>query len=120
METDPKIEAFLVELEAHSAEFLQIIQQSRALFKAASSEVTERFIYGGIGFYMGDDHIGGVYANKKHVNLAFARGNELTDPNGHLDGKGKFRRQLKLVTAADLASKEAENFVQQIISLAVQ
>lgn len=120
MEENPKIEAFLVELESKSAEFLKIIQNSRALFKAASPQITERFIYGGIGFYIDSDHLGGVYANKKHVNLVFGRGNELADPEGHLDGKGKFRRHLHLETAGDLISKDAANFVQQIINLAVQ
>ena len=118
--SDSKIEAFLQDLEMVSAEHHAIIQKIRQLYQAQWPEIEERFIYGGIGFYINATHIGGAYANKNHVNMVFSRGNELSDPNKHLSGKGKFRRHLQLQTEQDLETKHAEQFAAQLINLATQ
>ena len=43
-----------------------------------------------------------VNAFKAHVNVGFFRGAELSDPNGLLEGTGKFMRHVKLRTEGDV------------------
>ena len=43
-----------------------------------------------------------VNAFKAHVNVGFFRGAELSDPNGLLEGSGKFMRHVKLRTEGDV------------------
>jgi hypothetical protein len=45
---------------------------------------------------VGDAAFGYVNAFKAHVNVGFFRGAEIADPNGLLEGTGKFMRHVKL------------------------
>ena len=46
----------------------------------------------------------GITLHKAHINLMFARGTELPDPEGLLVGTGKRARHVKIQQAADLES----------------
>jgi hypothetical protein len=45
---------------------------------------------------VGDAAFAYVNAFKDHVNVGFFRGTEIADPNGLLEGTGKFMRHVKL------------------------
>ena len=112
-----EVERFIGDLELVSSLKSQIVNQIRAYFQAAETDIEERIIYGGVGFFIEGKHFGGAYPNKHHVNLAFSRGVEFADPDALLQGKGKFRRHLQLFTVEELAQKDAQNFIQQSIQL---
>ncbi|MEM7537414.1 MAG: DUF1801 domain-containing protein [Chloroflexota bacterium] len=113
---DPKIQNFIQELELHSTEHARIAQAVREIYHDIEPTITEKFIYGGIGFFLNDTLIGGVYGYKAHVSVVFSRGNELDDPNGLLEGKGKYRRHVKTTMLDDIETKTVRFFVEQVIN----
>ena len=114
------VENFVRDLELVSPFKAQIINQIRSFYRELSkdgSQIEERIIYGGVGFFIDGSHFGGAYPNKHHVNSVFGRGNELEDPKGLLQGKGKFRRHLQLFSVEELEEKDAQSFAKAIITL---
>lgn len=59
--------------------------------------------------------VGGIFTYKDHVSLEFSNGASLNDPNAILEGKGKNRRHLKLQSASDIAAKDAQSFLTQVL-----
>ncbi len=114
---DEQIEGFIHDLDMYSAEHARIVEEVRDIYSTIQPDIGEKFIYGGIGFFIDGRHVGGVYGNKKHVSIVFSRGNELSDPNGLLEGNGKYRRHLKAVVHNDVAAKAVRFFVAQVVAL---
>jgi len=56
-----------------------------------------------------------VYTN--HVSLEFARGVDLRDPDHVLEGKGKYRRHIKLTEPQDIRDKSVRSMIEQAFSL---
>jgi hypothetical protein len=50
-------------------------------------------------------------AYRSYVNLGFARGTELPDPNGRLCGTGKLHRHIRIEDRSDLEDAEVRRFV---------
>ncbi|HID67793.1 MAG TPA: DUF1801 domain-containing protein [Roseibacterium sp.] len=75
--------------------------------------------YGGEVFVPDAAHpnkfVGGVFAYKDHVSLEFSDGATLDDPSGHLEGKGKARRHLKLRSVHDIEAKDAVAYLRQTL-----
>lgn len=59
----------------------------------------------------------GVFSYKAHVQLSFARGAELDDPDGLLEGGGKFRRHLSFKNVDDVDSKSVQRFIKSAAKL---
>lgn len=114
---DQKINNFLQDLKLIAPDHLDIVNEIRAIYKLHYKNLKEKFIYGGIGFYINDQLIGGAYAYKDHVSMVFGRGNEIKDPYSQLEGGGKFRRHLKIFDIKDLSTKNADYYTKQIIEL---
>ncbi|MGJ8528207.1 DUF1801 domain-containing protein [Maritalea sp.] len=81
-------------------------------------DATPRSMYGGtvLELVPGDHStlIGGYFAHKAHVSLEFSLGVNFEDPKGLLEGKGKFRRHLKLRSLDDIAEKQVAYFIKQL------
>ena len=82
--------------------------------------VTERYPnavreiqYGGICYFDADLLVGGIFQSKKHVSFEFSEGGWMTDPDGLLEGAGKYRRHLKLRSIGDIEVKQVEFFLSQ-------
>ena len=75
--------------------------------------IKERMMYGGIMFSLKDD-IGGIFVYKNHISFEFGMGYKFNDPDNILEGKGEYRRHLKLRTFDDIETKKAELFIKQI------
>jgi len=54
----------------------------------------------------------GVFPYKSHVQLSFARGSELDDPEGLLGGNGKLRRHLNFENAGQVDARIIKRFLQ--------
>ncbi|PCI86925.1 MAG: hypothetical protein COB24_08185 [Hyphomicrobiales bacterium] len=93
------------------------------LDKIAALELTGfwRPMYGGLVFELEDavhkTQIGGVFISKKHVSFEFSKGYLFDDPNGLLEGGGKFRRHLKLRSFNDIGDKNLTGFFKQAYKL---
>lgn len=111
------IDQFIADLELTSPDFAAVAQQVRAIYREIEPTVEEKFIYGGIGFFLGGSHFGGVYPHTKHLNIVFSRGNQLSDPDGLLQGKGKFRRFVRAASVEDLVAQKVREFVAQSVEL---
>lgn len=53
----------------------------------------------------------GVFAYKAHVQLSLANGSSLHDPNGLLEGRGKYRRHLSFRSLDDVDEKVIRQFI---------
>ena len=112
-----EIDQFLEDLELTSADHAAVVRQVRAIYREVETSVEEKFIYGGVGFFLNGSHFGGVYPHTEHLNIVFSRGNQLSDPDGLLQGKGKFRRFVRAASVDDLAEQNVRDFVAQSVAM---
>jgi hypothetical protein len=110
--TDHKVQDFINEIMLADEKGHLILEELRRIVFEIYPDVKEKFMYGGIIFSNTDD-FSGVFVYKNHVSLEFSRGFEFEDPDKLLEGKGKFRRHLKLKYPADVVSKKVKYFVKQ-------
>src|SRR5580765_2018998 len=90
---DPAIEVWMHE---HSGELGVIAQDWFEVMRACGDDVRELLHDGHPTACLGDAAFGYVNAFKAHVNVGFFRGAEIADPEGLLEGTGKFMRHVKL------------------------
>ncbi len=109
-----QVQRFLNDTRDIDDEKYQILQQCRKITFSLNKDITERIIYGGIMFTKNDEDFGGIFVSKKHVSFEFTNGSQLADENSLLEGKGKYRRHLKLKTISDIKEKQVEYFVKQV------
>ncbi|EBA12600.1 DUF1801 domain-containing protein [Roseobacter sp. CCS2] len=64
-----------------------------------------------------NSRVGGVFIYTGHVSLEFAKGVLFDDPQAVLEGKGKFRRHIKLRALHDITAKTCNSFLRQAIAL---
>ena len=90
---DRAIEAWMHE---HSGELGAIAQRWFEVMRGCGDDVQELLHDGHPTACVGDAAFGYVNAFKGHVNVGFFRGAEIADPEGLLEGTGKFMRHVKL------------------------
>ena len=80
-----------------------------------------RPMYGGIVFEtepgVHKTMVCGHFIYKNHVGLEFGQGYRFSDPESVLEGKGKYRRHIKLLSPDDIQSKLVHEMVEQAFSL---
>ena len=90
---DPRIDAWMRE---HAGELGAIAQRWFDVMRACGDDVRELLHDGHPTACVGDAAFAYVNAFKAHVNVGFYRGAEIADPDGLLEGTGKFMRHVKL------------------------
>ncbi len=90
---DPSIEVWMDE---HSSELGSIAQYWFEVMRDCGDDVRELLHDGHPTACVADAAFAYVNAFKAHVNVGFFRGAELPDPNGLLEGTGRFMRHVKL------------------------
>ena len=90
---DPAIEAWM---QAHPGELGAIAQRWFEVMRGCGADVRELLHDGAPTACVGDAAFGYVNAYTAHVNVGFLRGAELADPDGLLEGDGRFMRHVKL------------------------
>jgi hypothetical protein len=96
---DPAIEVWMQE---HSGELGVIAQRWFDVMRNCGDDVRELLHDGHPTACVGDAAFAYVNAFKAHVNVGFFRGAELADPEGLLEGAGKFMRHVKLRPERDV------------------
>ena len=96
---DPAIEVWMRE---HPGELGAIAQRWFEVLRDCGDDVRELLHDGHPTACIGDAAFGYVNAFSAHVNLGFFRGAELADPEGLLEGSGKFMRHVKLTPGRDV------------------
>jgi hypothetical protein len=96
---DPAIEVWMHE---HSGKLGAIAQRWFEVMRDRGDDVRELLHDGHPTACVGDAAFAYVNAFKAHVNVGFFRGSEIADPEGLLEGIGKFMRHVKLRPEGDL------------------
>ncbi len=89
-------------MREHSGELGAIAQRWFEVMRDCGADVRELLHDDHPTACVGDAAFGYVNAFKGHVNVGFFRGAEIADPEGLLEGTGKFMRHVKLRPARDL------------------
>ena len=90
---DPAVEAWLSD---HSGDLGAVARHWFEVIRNCGDDVVEVLHDGCPTACIGDAAFAYVNAFTAHVNVGFFRGAELSDPNGLLEGTGKFMRHVKL------------------------
>ena len=90
---DPQVDSWMNE---HSDELGAIAKYWFDVIRRCGNDVRELLHDGHPTACVADVAFAYVNAFKAHVNIGFFRGAELSDPNGLLEGTGKFMRHVKL------------------------
>ena len=99
VKTDPAIEIWM---DAHSGELRAIAQRWFEVMRDCGDDVRELLHDGHPTACVGDAAFAYVNAFTAHVNVGFFRGAEIADPDGLLEGTGKFMRHVKLRPERDV------------------
>ena len=86
----------------HSGELGAIARRWFAAMRDCGDDVRELLHDGHPTACVGDAAFGYVNAFTAHVNVGFFRGAEIADPEGLLEGTGRFMRHVKLRPARDV------------------
>lgn len=113
--TKKSVQALLEDIRLVSEQNYEIVEAVRALVQKTFETTSEEVKYGGILFRSGVQ-FGGVFAYKAHVTVEFGNGAKITDTFGFLEGSGKGRRHVKLMSVAQIKEKK----LAQYLSLALQ
>jgi hypothetical protein len=93
VEHDPAIDLWV---EEQSEELAQIARRWFDIMRACGDDVRELLHDGHPTACVSDAAFGYVNVFRTHVNVGFFRGAEIGDPDGLLEGAGKFMRHVKL------------------------
>jgi hypothetical protein len=95
MRRDPAVEAWLLQRQRTGA-LGAIARQWFDAMRECGDDVRELLHDGHPTACIDDAGFGYVNAFTAHVNVGFFRGAEISDPNGLLEGSGRFMRHVKL------------------------
>ncbi|PKM42245.1 MAG: hypothetical protein CVV05_19090 [Gammaproteobacteria bacterium HGW-Gammaproteobacteria-1] len=110
MSDQDKLARLIDDLSQTRPAMYAIAERARRTIHAAVPDTTERVMYGGFMFAAPQDFCG-VFVYAQHVSVEFGAGAELDDPLGVLEGKGKFRRHIKLRTVEDIKARHLRDYV---------
>lgn len=96
---DPAIEGWLNE---HPGELGAMSRRWFEVIRRCGDDVRELLHDGHPTACIGDAAFAYVNAFTAHVNVGFFRGAELPDPNGLLEGRGRFMRHVKLKPGSEV------------------
>lgn len=100
-------------------ELSDIADSVKVLAQTLAPDVTFQAKYGGEVMVPDPDmpkaFVGGVFVYKDHVSVEFSQGATFDDPGGHLDGKGKARRHVKLHALSDIDGKALASYLRQAL-----
>jgi hypothetical protein len=109
------VQNFLEEIKLVDSDKSIMLIEIRDIILNAFPKTKEKVMYGGLVFFLNDEMFSGVFLNKKHVTLEFSTGYLMEDPKKALEGRGKYRRHLKILSSEDILNKEVSFFVKQAV-----
>ena len=110
-----KVQDFLNGIMLSDPEKYKSLMEMRKIAFEVYPDQDERMMYGGIIFSTNSEHFSGLFVRKNHISFEFSNGFKMKDPHKKLEGKGKFRRHLKILRYEDIKNKDVVFFVKQAI-----
>ncbi len=92
----------------------ETMEQVREIVRELAPALAERVRYGGVMF---GNELLGVFPRKKHVTVEFSRGIEMSDPQGVLQGSGKYRRHILVRSVADIEATHLADYIRRTVML---
>lgn len=111
------VPTLLEDIRLVSEERYAVMEAVRALVNKSFKPIAEEVKYGGILFVSGVPFCG-VFAYKEHVSVEFSHGARIDDAHGHLEGAGKGRRHLKLMSLDDIKNKKLAQYLPLALAAA--
>jgi len=106
---DPAIEVWM---HRHSGELGLIARHWFEFMRACGDDVRELLHDGHPTACVADAAFGYVNAFTAHVNVGFFRGAEIADPEGLLEGTGRFMRHVKLGPGRDVDAAALKQLIE--------
>jgi hypothetical protein len=108
--TTDRITKFLEDIRSLGEERFNLVQTVRKDVLGLKSSISEEVKYGGI-LFAADRPFCGIFSYTKHVSLEFGEGASLPDKYKVLEGEGKLRRHIKLLSQEDIAAKHVREYL---------
>ncbi len=99
-------------MREHPGELGAIAQRWFEVMRGCGDDVRELLHDGQPTACVGDAAFAYVDAFRAHVNVGFFRGAEIADPDGLLEGAGKFMRHVKLGPGRDVDTTALRKLIQ--------
>ena len=99
-------------MREHAGELGAIAQRWFGVMRDCGDDVRELLHDGHPTACVADAAFAYVNAFTAHVNVGFFRGAELADPDGLLEGTGKFMRQVKLGSGHDVDARALMQLIE--------
>ena len=113
MKRDPAIEVWM---PVHPGNLGLIAKRWFEVMRGCGTDVRELLHDGHPTACVGDAAFGYVNAFTAHVNVGFFRGAEIPDPDGLLEGTGKFMRHVKLKPERDVDDAALRKLIETAYS----
>lgn len=117
--SDSRIPQWLADLQLKDPAQAQLVATLRTQILALDTDIREEIKYGGI-LFGAPEHFCGLFAYREHISLEFGEGAALPDTHQVLEGKGKFRRHIKLLSGDDITQKHIAHYLQLALKAAKQ
>ena len=108
--TTESVTKFLKDIHMLDQERFKLVQALRELVIGLTPSVSEEIKYGGI-LFSADKPFCGIFSHAKHVSLEFGEGASLPDKFKVLEGAGKLRRHIKIVSIQDISAKHVREYL---------
>jgi len=115
--TNERIENFIQDVLFVDEKQAENLVSLRNIILKVRPDAQEEIKYGGLVFNINAELICGIFIRKKHISLEFSFGMMMSDPDNYLEGKGKYRRHLKIFDKKDLKNKKIEFYATQAFTL---
>ena len=99
-------------MHEHSGKWGEIVQRWFEVMRDCGHDVRELLHDGHPTACVTDAAFAYVNAFKAHVNVGFFRGAEIADPDGLLEGTGKFMRHVKLRPECDVDARALMTLIE--------
>lgn len=114
-----RISKLLDDIRLLDAGRFELVQALRGIILDLDPSISEEVKYGGLLFSSGKPFCG-VFSYAKHVSLEFGEGASLPDAFKVLEGAGKFRRHIKLLSVEDIRGKHVRDYLVLARGLAAE
>ena len=98
-----------------------LTEEIEAIIDEVCPDAGRRSMYGGILFEAEAGNpktmVCGHFIYTNHVSLEFSNGYKFSDPDGVLEGKGKYRRHIKLIKQSDIVDKSVRSMIEQAFAI---
>ena len=102
---DIKTQQFIDNIKVVDSGKYQMLTKLRDIVFDNYPTVKEKIMYGGILFSLTED-FSGLFVYRNHISIEFSNGFKFNDPTNLLEGKGKYRRHLKIRSLEDIETKK--------------